>query len=109
MDQTVAKVHALHCAGLSADQFRPDFHGYLEENWHVYAEFERRALLVGERRKHYSARTIAETIRHDTVIGELHTGFKVNNNMVPDMARLFAMLHPGHAGLFEYRDHKAAA
>jgi len=90
-------------------KFRPDFKAWLSENPHVFAEFERRALQVAARRDHYSARTIMEVIRHDTVIGELSGSWKINNNAAPDCARLFALLHPQHAGLFEFREHKAAA
>jgi hypothetical protein len=81
----------------------------LRDNGHVFAEIERRALQVASRRSHYSMRTIIEVIRHDTAIGELRGEFKVNNNAAPDCARLFALLHPQHAGLFEFREHKAAA
>lgn len=103
------KQRAIDHVALYGHNFRPDFLPYLIDNYHVYAEFEWRALRVAQVRKHYSARTIAETIRHDTVIGELRSGFKLNNNMVPDFARLFAELNPQHADLFEFRDHKAAA
>lgn len=54
-------------------------------------------------------RTIFEVIRHDTAIGELRGEFKINNNAAPDCARLFALLHPQHSCLFEFREHKAAA
>lgn len=99
----------LTVAQRNADQFRPDFTGWLRENPHVFAEVERRSLQVAARRSHYSMRTIFETIRHDSAIGELGGTYKVNNNMAPDCARLFAMLHPEHSGLFEFREHKAAA
>jgi len=99
----------LSTAWLYPADFRPDFRVWLAENHHVFAEFERRALQVAARRNHYSARTIAEVIRHDTAIGELSGTYKVNGNFVPCMARLFALLHQQHAGLFEFREHKAAA
>lgn len=93
----------------NGDQFRADFCAWLRDNGHVFAEFERRALQVAAKRDHYSARTIMEVIRHDTVIGQLSGTFKINNNAAPDCARLFALLHPQHSGLFEFREHKAAA
>jgi hypothetical protein len=92
-----------------SEQFRPDFISWLRENGHVFSEVERRALQVASYRNHYSMRTIFETVRHDTVIGELRGEWKINNNAAPDCARLFALLHPKHAGLFEFREHKAAA
>lgn len=93
----------------NGEQFRRDFIPWMRENGYVFSEFERRALQVARRRDHYSARTIMEVIRHDTVIGELTGPWKINNVVIPDCARLFALLHPQHAGLFEFREHKAAA
>jgi hypothetical protein len=90
-------------------KYRPDFPGWLFENSHVYREFERRALRIAQVRQHYSARTILESIRHDSLIGEVNGEWKVNNNQIPDCARLFAQLNPLHADLFEFREHKAAA
>lgn len=83
--------------------FRPEFYNWLKFNTHVYEEFERRALHVAKFRKHYSARTILETIRHDTAIAELNGEWKLNNNFTPCLARLFALSHPDHKELFEYR------
>ena len=91
-----------------AEEFRPDFYQWIIFNYHVYTEFEQRALLVARNRSHYSARTIMEVIRHDTIIGELTGIFKINNNFTPDCARLFAIQYPGYAELFEYRVHRAA-
>lgn len=108
MANQVHKLRALAWIERRPDHFRPDFRAYLIDNWHVYLEFERRALQVAGRRKHYSARTIAEVIRHDTVIGELAGDWKINNNAIPDFARLFAAMNFQYAGLFEFREHKAA-
>lgn len=101
--------HWLSVVFLNPRDFRGDFYGWLSENQHVFDEFERRSLRVAERRSHYSARTIMEVIRHDSVIGELVGAWKINNNAAPDCARLFAHLHPRHAGLFAFREHRAAA
>lgn len=91
------------------DQFRPDFYEWLRDNGHVYAEFERRALQVARHRKHYSARTIIEVMRHETAIGQLRGDFKINDHATPDLARLFAGLHPNYAGLFSFRRERMAA
>lgn len=91
-----------------ADEFRPDFYQWIIFNYNVYLEFESRALRVAKVRSHYSARTIMEVIRHETIIGELTGIFKINNNFTPDCARLFALQYPGYSKLFEYRVHKAA-
>lgn len=87
--------------------FKPDFIAWLADNLHIYQEFEKRALQVAQHRKHYSARTIVEVMRHDSAIGQLDGGFKINDRHTPDMARLFAMLNPMQAGLFEFRREKA--
>jgi len=86
-----------------SQEYRPDFPGWLQENIHIYLEFERRALQVAKRREHYSARTIVEVMRHDTAIGQLTGDFKINGNYVPDMARLFSQLNPLYECLFEFR------
>jgi hypothetical protein len=90
-------------------RFRPDFKAYLIDNWNVYAEFERRALHVSQHRAHYAARTIIEVIRHESAVGELFGEYKINNNQIPDLARLFALMNQHHSTLFEFREHKAAA
>lgn len=100
---------ALDVIKLWSHEFRPEFDSYVMENWPVYVAFEQRALRVAEYRNHYSARTIAEVIRHDTAIGEIGGDYKINNNFIPDLARLFALMNPKRAGLFAFRAHKAAA
>lgn len=85
--------------------FRQGFAQWLEQNGHVWRRFEieaTRAWCHG--RKHYSARTIAEYIRHDTGVKETSGPWKINNVWVPNMARLYMMLHPERNGFFELRD-----
>jgi hypothetical protein len=80
------------------------FRQWLASNRRVFNAFEYRALrlwLAG--RRHYSARTIMESIRHDTDVAEVGGTFKINNNIIPDCARLFLTLHPECAGFFELR------
>lgn len=102
--------YSLSLIALHPDMFRPDFAAYLKKQFHVFAEFHRRALLIAARRKHYSSRSLAESIRHDTAIGELdETRFKLNGNYVPDMGRLFMLTYPQYEGFFEFRERKAAA
>jgi hypothetical protein len=85
-------------------KYRPDFAGWLEKNWHVYKEFQRRADRVwAAGRRHYSARTICEVIRHDSAIRELDGEFKINNNRVPDLARIYCEANTHHMGLFAFR------
>jgi DNA modification methylase len=78
------------------------------DNWPVWERFEREASYIWFRgRRHYSARTIIEWLRHETVLREAvrqDVGeFKLNNNWVPDLARLYGMVYPDRSGLFETR------
>ena len=98
----------LSVARRRASIFREGFIEWLEINGHVYTEFERRALHVARFREHYSGYTILEVMRHDSIIGELHGEWKLNNSHCADLCRLFALCNPNHAGLFEFRARKAA-
>ena len=90
-----------------AEQFTPEFLAYLPENLHVYDAFEREALAIARRRPHYSARTIVEVLRHNSALQEAGVPWKLNDWHTPYLARLFALIHPVHAGLFEFREAKA--
>lgn len=96
-------------AKATADNYLPEFLPWLEENAHIYIEFEHRAINVARFRKHYSARTIVEVMRHDSVIGELSGEWKINDHSTPDMARLFVSMNPQYQNLFEFRREKAEA
>lgn len=96
-------------AQLNAERFTADFMAYLPDNLHVYAAFEREALRVAVRGfKHYSARTIIEVLRHHSALAEEGGAWKLNDWRTPYLARLFALMHPQYAGLFEFREAKAA-
>ena len=104
---------SLHTALIFIDckpsAFRADFREWLVENWHVYQEFERRALCLWRAgRRHYGARSIYETMRYDCAIGELGSEFKLNNNAAPSLARLWMMMHPEAKGFFETRSGMSA-
>jgi hypothetical protein len=86
------------------EEFTHDFGDWLAENMSIYREFERQARLIASRRDRYSARTIAEVIRHNSLLAEQGGPWKINNNRIPDMARLFSALHPEHDGFFQLRD-----
>ncbi|MNL51799.1 hypothetical protein D3C87_1749270 [compost metagenome] len=90
------------------DQFTPAFMAYLPENLHVYEAFEREAMRVARRGfEHYSARTIIEVLRHNSALAERAGPWKLNDWHTPYLARLFALLNPAFAGLFEFRVTKA--
>ncbi|MFM2287427.1 MAG: hypothetical protein RL684_570 [Pseudomonadota bacterium] len=100
----------LFMAHMHADTFTPEFLAALPQNLHVYAAFEREALRVVHRgRHHYSARTIIEVLRHESLLAEAGPGaWKLNDWHTPYLARLFALLNPSHSNLFEFREAKAA-
>jgi len=84
--------------------FRSDFAEWLVENGHVWRRFEAEADKVWARgRKHYSARTIIEVLRHESALTDTDKTWKLNDCRTPDMARLYLLLHPSHAGFFETR------
>lgn len=84
--------------------FREDFGAWLEKNMHLWEIFEMEASAVWiAGRRHYSARTIVEWIRHNMAAREKSGDFKINNNEVPDLARLYVLMWPERADLFELR------
>lgn len=100
----------LFMAHMNAQVFTREFLAYLKENLHIYHAFEREALLVVARgRRHYSARTIIEVLRHESLLAEAGGGWKLNDWHTPYLARLFALMNPAHGQLFEFREAKAAA
>lgn len=85
-------------------QFLPTFADWLTQNWHVWLAFCREADKVWARgRRRYSARTIVEVLRHDSVVAEVGTEWKINNVRIPDMARLYMASFPERAEFFETR------
>lgn len=91
------------------DLFPSSFLAYLPDNLHVYEAFEREALgVIAAGYTHYSARTIAEVLRHTSALRERNTdsGWKLNGNHVPYLSRLFGLMHPKHVHLFELREAK---
>lgn len=80
------------------------FLDWLTDNFPIWERFEAESLrVIRSGRSHYSAYTIKEFIRHETLLQETDGEFKLNNNLTPSLARLFALAHPEHAGLFEFR------
>ena len=87
-----------------SSKFRPDFAAWLSANWHIWQAFAREAGRVWDRgRRHYSARTITEVLRHESALAEVGGEWKINGNFVPDLARLWADTFPDRASLFETR------
>lgn len=99
----------LSVAARRSSAFRADFLPWLHDNLAIYEEFERLALAMARARRHYGARSIVEKMRYDMAIRETGGEFKINGNMVPCMARLFALRNPANAGLFEFREQSRKA
>ena len=52
-------------------KFKQGFDVWLKDNWQIYIRFEEEARKIAfSGRKHYSARTIVEFIRHQTALFE---------------------------------------
>lgn len=87
------------------EHFRQSFPDWLIVNFPIFQAFEREAQKVWDKgRKHYSARTIMEVIRHETLLSEFDGQYKVNDHATPDCARLYLLLHPEQKGFFELRN-----
>lgn len=85
-------------------KYRDDFADWLLENQHIWQAFALKADAIWNRgRRHYSARTIVEVLRHESNLAEVGGEWKINGNYVPDLARLYMDTFPDRAGLFEVR------
>ena len=91
------------------EQFSDEFLNWIPENYHIWRAFEKEAMkIILAGFKHYSARTIIHVLRHHSALTEMNSGWKINNNISPYLARLFAIKYPKHADLFEFREAKRA-
>jgi hypothetical protein len=90
-----------------SDQFTSEFIHWLPSNMHIWEGFVAEAFKIIRRGfTHYSARTIIHVLRHHSALSENGGEFKINNDTSPYLARLFDLVYPNHAGLFEYRETK---
>ena len=91
-------------------KYPPGFFQWLKTNGHIWKNFEEKALNMAIVRSRYSARTIVEVMRWETDIKErTKTGkpsmFKLSNDMVPGLARLWMTLHgSAHPKFFQLHD-----
>lgn len=89
-----------------APKFRRDFAQWLEANYTAWQAFEREADRIWNAgRRHYSARTIGEVLRHESALREKPNehGWKLNDWWWPDLARLYMLMHPDRDKFFERR------
>ena len=86
------------------EHFSDDFLVWLQSNEHVFHSFRDQVFLVIKRGfTHYSSKTIIEVLRHHSALSDSGVQYKLNNNVTPYLPRLFDLMYPEHAGLFEYR------
>jgi len=91
----------------SKERFTTEFMDWLPDNLHVWDAFVEETMKIRRRGyKHYSARTIVHVLRHHSAISETSSEWKINNNHSPYLARLFDLMFPHYAGMWEYRETK---
>lgn len=86
------------------DKFSSEFLNWFPNNQIIWNAFVRETgKVINAGFKHYSARTIIHVLRHHSALAEAGGEWKINNNISPYLARLFALCYPQHSNLFEYR------
>ena len=86
------------------EKFSDEFIEWFPDNEHVWNAFVDEAFKIHKKGfKHYSAKTIIHVLRHHSAVAENGSEWKINNNHSPYLARLFDLVYPHKAGLFEYR------
>lgn len=87
-----------------SDQFSKEFLEWFPQNNHIWIAFvSETSKVINAGFKHYSAKTIIHVLRHHSALAEKNSEWKINNNISPYIARLFALCYPQHEKLFEYR------
>lgn len=91
--------------GWLTDLYRKKLAVMMTLNWPIWCAFEWEADRIWARGfRHWSARTIGEYLRHETALREGNAdGWKLNNNILPDLSRLYSLMHPDRVGFFEER------
>lgn len=118
-DPETGAVHReLLCALQQVEQndglFQPKFAKWLAQNWGLWLAFVGQAEAVWSTgKRHYSARTIIEFLRHQTSLrqatyeeGPSGSPLKINNSYVPDIGRLYGLVYAGRETFFECRQLK---
>ena len=89
--------------------FPTTFSKWVNDNYSIYTAFVRYAKVLREfnGNKRYSARTIIERMRWDTLIGELKgsgaTTVKISNNVTPYLSRLSMLENEELGGMFQLK------
>lgn len=87
-----------------ADKLSEEFLIWLPDNLPIWEAFVAETMKIIRRGiTHYSSYTIVEFLRHHSAVSEANSEWKINNNVRPYLSRLFDIIYPQHAGLWEYR------
>lgn len=104
MELLPIKKNVLQVAEENAGELSVEFLMWLPDNIHVWQAFRDETLkIIARGYQHYSSYTIVEFIRHHSAVSERNGEWKINNNHRPYLPRLFDLMYPEKAGLFEYR------
>lgn len=106
MEQVVCEAIAAHPGAFLTDLAQWFSHN---DNWLIWSAFSYHADAAWRaNRPRYSARTIGEYLRHNTLLSDSGADFKINDHIWPDLARLYMLVHPERHGFFETRGRRAA-
>lgn len=105
MTSDLFKHTAVNVANAHPETFSQEFLIWLPDNLHIWDAFVDQTMKIIRRGySHYSSCTIVEFLRHHSALEERHgAGWKINNNVRPYLPRLFDLVYPQHAGMWEFR------
>jgi hypothetical protein len=85
--------------------YREKAEAWVEEYPQVYALFEKFALQLAERKRHFGMKQIAERVRFEVALTweKDEDGFRVNNNYISYIGRMIAEKHPQIKEFVEFR------
>jgi hypothetical protein len=88
------------------EMFRRGFREWLMENAGIWRAFENEAERVWAKgRTHWSAHTIIEYLRHETMFRDASDEqFKISEQWTSSIARLYGLKYPERVGFFAYRE-----
>lgn len=75
----------------------------LMDNVKIFNRFLFEAHAVADKREHYSARTIVEVLRHNSLAHDNHEKYKISNDITPIMAYASMQMFPSLNGFFKTR------
>lgn len=89
---------------LNGHSIREGFKTFHSENPHIFAEFERQALMaINKGRNKISAKLIINWIRWNEYLKTSDKNFRINDAFQSYYARAFAEKYPQHAEKFNFR------